>query len=94
MLSIHYVSVMMWIVDIDWQQYQKCDWTMNIGADSHGKERYQPNSHDTGDKHDMASSDIGEVLSYWLFGAVYWYLGRREYFGGSTSLLFKLSHLR
>ena len=32
MLSIHYDSMMMWIVYIDWQQYWKCDWTMNIGA--------------------------------------------------------------
>ena len=30
---------MMWIFFIDWQQYWKCDWTMNIGANrnAHGK---------------------------------------------------------
>ena len=51
MLSIHYVSIMMWIFFIDWQQYWKCDWTMNIGANrnAHGKrtgahEQYQQNS--------------------------------------------------
>ena len=37
MLLIHYVSVMMCIFYIDWQQYWKCDWTMNIGANAHGK---------------------------------------------------------
>ena len=37
MLSIHYVSVMMCIFYIDWQQYWKCDWIMNIGANAHGK---------------------------------------------------------
>ena len=38
-LSIHYVSIMMWIFYIDWQQYWKCGWTMNIGANrnAHGK---------------------------------------------------------
>ena len=31
---------MMWIFYIDWQQYWKCDWTMNIGANrnAHGKQ--------------------------------------------------------
>ena len=30
---------MMWIFYIDWQQYWKCDWTMDIGANlnAHGK---------------------------------------------------------
>ena len=37
MLSIHYVSVMMCIFDIDWQHYWKCDWILNIGANAHGK---------------------------------------------------------
>ena len=50
MLSIHYVSIMMWIFYIDWQQYWKCDLTMNIGANrnAHGKrthKEYQQNSH-------------------------------------------------
>ena len=31
MLSIHYVSIMMRIFYIDWQQHWECDWTMNIG---------------------------------------------------------------
>ena len=40
MLSIPHVSIMMWIFYIDWQQYWKCDWTMNIGANrnAHGKQ--------------------------------------------------------
>ena len=37
MLSIHYVSIMMWIVYTDWHQHWKCDWTMNISANAHGK---------------------------------------------------------
>ena len=39
MLSIHHVSIMMWLFYIDWEQYCKCDWTMNIGANrnAHGK---------------------------------------------------------
>ena len=40
MLSIHYVSIMMWIFYIDWYQYWKCYWTMNIGVNrvnAHGK---------------------------------------------------------
>ena len=37
MLSINYVSVMMWIFYIDWQQYWKCYWILNIGANAHGK---------------------------------------------------------
>ena len=31
MLSIHYVSIMMRIFYIDWQQHWECDRTMNIG---------------------------------------------------------------
>ena len=31
MLSIHYVSIMMRIFYIDWQQHWECDPTMNIG---------------------------------------------------------------
>ena len=39
MLSIHHISVMMWIFYIHWQQYWKCDWRLNIGANrnAHGK---------------------------------------------------------
>ena len=37
MLSIHYVSIMMWIFYIDWQQHWECDRTMNIGANAHGE---------------------------------------------------------
>ena len=37
MLSIHYVSIMMRIFYIDWQQRLECDRTMNIGANAHGK---------------------------------------------------------
>ena len=37
MLSIYYVSIMMRIFYIDWQQYWECDRTMNIGANAHGK---------------------------------------------------------
>ena len=38
-LSIYYVSIMIWIFFIDWQQYWKWDWTMNICANrnAHGK---------------------------------------------------------
>ena len=39
MLSIHYVSIMMRIFYIDWQQYWECNQTMNIGANAHGKRR-------------------------------------------------------
>ena len=35
--SIHYVSIMMCIFYIDWQQHWECDRTMNIGANAHGK---------------------------------------------------------
>ena len=37
MISIHYVSIMMQIFYIDWQQHWECDRTMNIGANAHGK---------------------------------------------------------
>ena len=37
MLSIHYVSMMMMIFYIDWQQHWECDRTMNICANAHGK---------------------------------------------------------
>ena len=37
MLLIHYVSVMMWIFCMDWQQYWKYGWILNIGANAHGK---------------------------------------------------------
>ena len=37
MLSIHYVSMMMSIFYIDWQQYWKWDWILNIGANALGK---------------------------------------------------------
>ena len=36
MLSIHYVSIMMRIFYINWQQHWECDRTMNIGANAHG----------------------------------------------------------
>ena len=47
MFSIRYVSIMMEIFYIDWQQHWKCDWTMNIGANrnAHANEQYQQNSH-------------------------------------------------
>ena len=37
MLSIHYISIMMRIFYIDWQQHWECDRTMNIGANAHGE---------------------------------------------------------
>ena len=37
MLSIHYVSIMMRIFYIEWQQHWECDRTMNIGANAHGE---------------------------------------------------------
>ena len=37
MLSIHYVSVTMLIFYIDWQQYWKCNWILNICAKVCGK---------------------------------------------------------
>ena len=37
MLSLHYVSIMMRIFYIDWQQHWECDRTMNIGANAHGE---------------------------------------------------------
>ena len=37
MLLINYVSGMMWILCIDWQQYWKCDWIVDISANAHGK---------------------------------------------------------
>ena len=56
MLSIHYVSVMMRIFYIDWQQHWECDRTVNIGD--------QQNSHKWQTSVDSsASSDIGQVLS-------------------------------
>ena len=69
MLSIHYVSIMLQIFYIDWQQHWECNPTMNIGENAHGKQTVstkQPPS----DRLDLrksvdswASSDIGEVLS-------------------------------
>ena len=68
MLLIHYVSIMMWIFYIDGQQYWKCDWTMNVGANlnAHGKQTVstkQPQVTDLTVEH----PDIGEVLSYFFF---------------------------
>ena len=37
MLLIHYVSIMIPIFYINWQQHWECDRTMNIGANTHGK---------------------------------------------------------
>ena len=37
MLSVHYVSIMMRIFYMDWQQHWEYDRTMNIGANAHGK---------------------------------------------------------
>ena len=37
MLSIHNISIIMWILYIDKQQYWKCDWTINSGENAHGK---------------------------------------------------------
>ena len=51
MSSKHYVSLMMWIFYINWQQYWKCDWTMNIGVNQNAqndkmtKEQYKQNRH-------------------------------------------------
>ena len=37
MLSIHYISIIMRIFYIDWQQHWECDRTMNIGTNAHGE---------------------------------------------------------
>ena len=37
MLSIHYISIMMRIFYIDWQQHWECDRTRNIGANAYGE---------------------------------------------------------
>ena len=60
MLSKHYVSKMMWIFYIDWKQYWKCDWTMNISANwnAHGKRTKQPQVTEL----TVGLPDIGEVL--------------------------------
>ena len=69
MLSIHYVSVMMWIFYIDLQQNWKCDWTMNIGANrnAHGKRTVSTKQPQVTDL-TVVLLDIGEVLS--LFSRV------------------------
>ena len=36
-IDMYYVSIMMWIFYIDWQQHWECDRTMNIGANAHGE---------------------------------------------------------
>ena len=38
MLLIHYISIMMQIFYIDWQQHWECVRTMNIGANAHGEQ--------------------------------------------------------
>ena len=66
MLSIHYVSIMMQIFYIDWQQHWECDRTMNIGANAHGKQTVstkQPQETDLTSIGSWASSDIIEVFS-------------------------------
>ena len=72
MLLIHYVSVMMCIFYIDWQQYWICDWTMNIGAKHMANERYQLNCHNTIDDRldSQASSDIGEAYIELVFNLI------------------------
>ena len=45
MLSIHYISIMMQIFCIDWQQHWECDWTMSIGANAHGKRTVSTKQH-------------------------------------------------
>ena len=53
---------MMCIFYIDWQQYWKCDWILNIVANAHGKRTVstkQPQHDFTSDRLDsQASSDI------------------------------------
>ena len=102
MLSIHHVSIMVWIFYIDWQQYMKGDWTMNIGANrnAHGKRTVstkQPQMTDL----TVGLPDIGEVLRYFFFfffffwgggggvllGAVYLSQGRRGYLAVSNVAL-------
>ena len=66
MLSIHYISIMMRIFYIDWEQHWECDRTMNIGANAHGEwtvSTKQPQVIDFTSVDSWASSDIGEVLS-------------------------------
>ena len=58
MLSIHYVSVMMPIFYIDWQQHWEWDRTMNIG-DQQNSHKWQTSV----ELDSSASSDIREVLS-------------------------------
>ena len=64
MLSVNYVSVMMWIFYIDWQQYWKCDWTMNTGANrnTHAKRTVSTKQPQVTDL-TVGLPDIGEVLS-------------------------------
>ena len=67
MLSIHYVSIMMRIFYIVWQQHWECDRTMNIGANAHGERTVstkQPQVTDLTSVDSWASSDTRKVLSY------------------------------
>ena len=45
MLSIHNISIMMWILYIDKQQYWKCDQTINSGINAHGKRTVSETGH-------------------------------------------------
>ena len=66
MLSMHYVSIMIRIFYIDWQQHWECDRTMNISANAHGERTLstkEPQVTDLTPVDSWASSDIGEVLS-------------------------------
>ena len=62
---MHYISIMMRIFYIDWQQHWECDLTMNICANAHGKAQTNGiNKTATSDRLDnWASNDICEVLS-------------------------------
>ena len=54
---------MMWIFFIDWQQYWKCDWTMNIGANRNAaNEQYQQNSQTPGA---VCKTGTSERLDIW-----------------------------
>ena len=64
---MHYVSIVMRIFYIDTQQYWKCHWTMDIGANAHGKRTVstkQPQV--TVRLESWASNDIGKVSSKFL----------------------------
>ena len=65
MLSTHYVSVFMCMFYIDWQQYWKCDWILNIGGNAHGKRtasiKQPQHKWQTWPVDSQASSDIGET---------------------------------